>query len=344
MRVNRSDITVLVTATGGPAGLAALRSLQETGRFNLIATDADPLAPSLYIQNIKTYVLPMANDKKYIEKLIEICRKNNVKIILPCSDEEICILSKKKNLITNHSIELPIPNYNTVMKARDKWITIKTLAGTKINLPKTFAPNNLKELKTAVQSLGLPIVVRPRVSRGARGIHYCYSKAEAVLAFKQLRNKYKKIIVQEFIPGSLGSVYVVQTLFNKHHVVIAASVMQKLREKPPTGGVATAGKTVHNKELLTLGVSAIEKIGSWVGPAGIEFKINSRDGKPYLMEVNPRLQGVTYLFTRAGINFPYLWTLIALGENPKPKFKYVEGLYFSRLWNDLTFNRLLKVS
>jgi carbamoyl-phosphate synthase large subunit len=328
--------TILVTATGGPSGLAAIHSLQEIEEFTLVAVDADPLASGLYTRGVKSYSVPLAKDRSYVGRLLEICKKENVNVVLPCSDEEMHVMSKAENKQPFHrlGIEVPISEYELVMKASDKWKMLETISKFGIKIPETFSPPTLREFKGVLRKMDFPVVVRPRISRGSRGVTYCANKGEATTAFKVLKRMYGGVIVQEFISGGRGSVFVVQTLWDKQHQLCAAAVMQKLLERPPTGGVALAGKTVHDDHLLNLGASIVEKLGPWIGPAGIELKINSSDGHPYVMEVNPRFQGVIYLFTKAGINFPYLWVLVALEEEIAPQFKYEER-FFIRYWNDI---------
>lgn len=330
--------TVLVTATGGPAGLAAVRSLLKVGNFKIVSVDADPFAPGLYLTEVKSYTVPFANEEKYITRLLRVCKKEKVEVVLPCSDEEILKLSKHKQFFSSKGIQLPIADYSFIAKASDKWKMLEAISKSDIRVPKTFSPYALDEFENAIKKTGFPLVIRPRISRGARGVTYCENKDEAKFTFKLLRKNYGKVIIQEFIPGKSGSVFVVQTLWNHQHKLCACAVMQKLRERPPTGGVATAGKAVHDDNLRDLGASIVERLGAWVGPAGIEFKVNELDGQPYVMEVNPRLQGVTYLFTEAGINFPQLWVLIAFNQKFPPKFAYQE-LYFTRTWVDATIDK-----
>jgi carbamoylphosphate synthase large subunit len=330
--------TVLVTATGGPAGLAAVRSLLKVDNIKIVSVDADSFAPGLYLTEVKSYTVPLATEENYLAKLLHVCKKENVKVVLPCSDEETLELSKRKQFFNSKRIQLPIADYNVIAKASDKWKMLNAISRSGIRAPKTFSPNTLNEFKNAIKQIGFPLVVRPRISRGARGVTYCENKGEAEFAFKQLRKNYGKIIIQEFIPGKNGSVFVVQTLWNHQHKLCACAVMQKLRERPPTGGVATAGKTVYNDHLRNLATSIVQRLGPWIGPAGVEFKVSKLNGQPYVMEVNPRLQGVTYLFTEAGINFPHLWVLIAFNQGFPPKFEYKE-LYFTRTWIDLTLGQ-----
>jgi len=330
--------TVLVTATGGPAGLAAVRSLLKVGNFKIVSVDADPFGSGLHLKGVKPYTVPFANQEEYVPKLFDVCEKENVEIVLPCSDEEILELSKHKQFFNSKGIQLPVASHNVIANASDKWKMLETISEYGIRAPQTFSPRTLNEFKNAIKQTSFPLVIRPRISRGSRGVTYCDNKGEAECAFKLLRKNYGKIIVQEFIPGESGSVFVVQTLWNHQHRLCACAVMQKLRERPPTGGVATAGKTVHDNHLRNLGESIVEKLGPWVGPAGVEFKVSKLNRQPYVMEVNPRFQGVLSLFTEAGINFPHLWVLMAFNQEFHPRFEY-EELYFVRTLVDLTISR-----
>jgi len=329
--------SVLVTATGGPAGLNAVRSLQEAGGFRIVSVDADPLASGLYIKGVKPYAVSLAREKGYSAALMRICKKEKVNVILPCSDEEILALSKDKELFNGQGISLPIPDHKLVLRASDKWKMLKAISKLEVRIPKTFSPSTPDEFEDALKQIDFPLVVRPRISRGGRGVTFCKDSEAAKLAYKLLKQEYRDLLVQELVPGGPGSVHVVQTLWDMHHRLCAAAVMQKLRERPSTGGVALAGKTVHDNKLRNIGVSVVQRLGPWVGPAGVEVKVSSLDKKPYVMEVNPRLQGVVYLFTRAGINFPHLWVLIALNEKVVPQFEYKEK-YFLRHFSDLAID------
>jgi carbamoylphosphate synthase large subunit len=320
---------ILVTATGGLAGLNAVHSLQEAGAFKIVSVDAEPFAPGLYMEGVKPYVVPLAKERHYSSTLLKICEKEKVNVVLPCSDEEVLALSRDKDFFSRKGIAVPISDYKIVLRASDRWTMLKAISKLKVKTPKTFSPSTQSEFESALKQIDFPLVVRPRVSRGARGITYCQDREAAALAFKLLKQEYENVIVQELVPGGPGSVHAVQTLWDKHHKLCAAAVYQKLREKPPTGGVSWAGRTVHNDKLKDLGVSIMQKLGPWIGPAGVEFKVSSSDNQPYVMEVNPRLQAHQFFLAKAGINFVYLWLLIALNGKVAPQFEYEER-YFIR--------------
>ena len=59
------------------------------------------------------------------------------------------------------------------------------------------------------------------------------------------------------------------------------------------------------------------ELGGWRGPVNLEFKRHARTGQFYLLEVNCRLNGYSYLFTMNGLNFPAaVVDLLVSGETP----------------------------
>ena len=104
--------------------------------------------------------------------------------------------------------------------------------------------------------------------------------------------------------------------------------LKKLKENPPSGGVAQAGITVKNKTLNQIGTAIMKNIKGWRGPFVAEFKYYKN--KYYFMEVNPRLFGYTALAAEAGINFPLLICNILEGKKFSYSDDYKQGLCFLR--------------
>jgi predicted ATP-grasp superfamily ATP-dependent carboligase len=70
------------------------------------------------------------------------------------------------------------------------------------------------------------------------------------------------------------------------------------------GGGGNAGAIVDEPELLRQARAVIAALGGWAGPVNLEFKRHRDNGRFYLMEVNCRLNGYSYLTTMNGLNFP----------------------------------------
>ncbi|MCS4541310.1 MAG: ATP-grasp domain-containing protein [Euryarchaeota archaeon] len=326
-------ITVLLSGSGGPAGLGAIKSLKEIKerKIGIIGVDADPFAPGSFLVD-KFYTVPKAFEQNFVDKLFRICKREKIDVIIPTVDDEIFVLSNIKQKFESEDIRLLIPDHKTFLKAYDKGLTVKTAEENGIDVPKTFFPNNSIELKKISKQLGSPFVVRPRISHGGRGIFYVETIAEATAAFNWLKREGSIPMVQQYVKR--GSVYSVATLFDRRSELVAVGTMKKLREKPPSGGVAWAGETVKNPKIQKLGIKIIKSFENWVGPATAEIKFDGKNA--YLMEVNPRLWGYNYLMTKAGINFPYLTVKLALNEKVKVG-NYRTGLKFVRVWEDVVY-------
>ncbi|MBE9571532.1 MAG: ATP-grasp domain-containing protein [Proteobacteria bacterium] len=96
--------------------------------------------------------------------------------------------------------------------------------------------------------------------------------------------------------------------------VFARFAHQRIREKPPGGGVSVLCQSISPpREALEAATSLMKSLG-WFGPAMVEFKWDRRDNKPKLMEVNGRFWGSLQLAISSGIDFPYLLYCLASGE------------------------------
>jgi predicted ATP-grasp superfamily ATP-dependent carboligase len=86
-------------------------------------------------------------------------------------------------------------------------------------------------------------------------------------------------------------------------------------------------------QLVDRGLRLLRDLG-WQGVAMLEFKTDSRTGRPYLMEINGRLWGSLQLAVDAGVDFPALLVSCALGERPaRPSYRV--GVRNRWWWGDV---------
>ncbi len=110
------------------------------------------------------------------------------------------------------------------------------------------------------------------------------------------------LLVQEEIPGVGAGVFI---LMDRHNV-LAAFAHRRVREKPPSGGVSVCRETGRlAPDLLEMSRALLEQLG-WRGAAMVEYRVDERDGRPVLMEVNGRFWGSLQLAIDAGVDFPAL--------------------------------------
>jgi predicted ATP-grasp superfamily ATP-dependent carboligase len=87
-------------------------------------------------------------------------------------------------------------------------------------------------------------------------------------------------------------------------------------------------------ELRALG-SIFFKESHYRGVGSAEFKLDERDGKLKLIELNPRYWQQNALATACGMNFPLVDYLEATGQGPKIQQEHVAGIKWVNRYMDL---------
>ncbi len=139
------------------------------------------------------------------------------------------------------------------------------------------------------------------------------------------------LILQECIAGPGAGLF---ACYDRGRA-IALFCHQRLREKPPWGGVSVLSESAPlDPDLVGAGTRLLDALG-WHGVAMVEFKRDARDGTPRLMEINARFWGSLQLAVDAGVDFPNLLVDAAFGVSPAEPPAYKVGVRNRWLMGDL---------
>jgi carbamoyl-phosphate synthase large subunit len=293
-----APLRVLVTGAGGPAAIAAMKSLRAEESVQLIAADMDPWAAGLYLTPERTLV-PAGAAPEFTAVLLDRCRALGVDVVLPTVDAELLPLARARAEYAAAGVALLLAPAAALDVILDKLTLAEHCAGV-VAVPRTelFGPS----LDPA--SWTYPAVVKPRRGSGSRGVIIVDSAAELAAL-----DRSPALIVQEFLPGEE---YSVDVLADASGHVIAS--VPRLRARVDSG-VSVGGRTVHDPE--------VERFGRVVAQAtGVTYVANVQcrrdvDGVPALLEVNPRMPGTLGLTIASGVDMPRL-ALAALLGRPVP--------------------------
>lgn len=327
---------ILVTGVGGPAGNAVVQSLSRKKNLRIIGADANPFAAGRFGVD-KFYVVPLATDPYFVNALTKISDKEKVKVIIPTVDEEIQVLSKSLKKFEVMDVSIPIPDYETISIATDKWLTVKKMQELGIPVPRTFAPSDRGEFIHAIDSLGIPCIKKPRIGRGGRGFEIISSKEDCKRIME--KNEYNSFILQEYLDGDL---FLAQLLGDGKGNVLTSIIHKRLKTKDKSSGTATSAITVRNSNVKIQGEKLVEGM-KWLGVVSPEFMVSSKYGhdRPFLIEINPRIAGQSHLSTSAGMNLAYYLVMMALGRINYIRISrsYDVGKIFFRVWQDFVFDQ-----
>src|SRR3954447_15758802 len=291
---------VLVTGAGGPAGVAVIRSLLRRGDVEVLAADMDRWASALYLVDAPNRrLVPPGRADDFVDVVRGICRDDGIDVLFPTVDVELPKLAAARDELLADGTVLASPALHTLETCLDKLALARACDRT-VRVPRT----ELLGTPQATSGWDFPVIVKPRRGAGSRGVRTVHSQAELDAVHDE-----EDLIVQELLPGDEFSVDVLAGMDGS---VIAAVPRARLRVD---SGVAVAGVTVHD-DLLIETASAVARAVGLTTVANVQLKRDA-DGRPALLEVNPRFPGAMPLTIAAGVDMPSL-TLDAVLGRPVP--------------------------
>jgi carbamoyl-phosphate synthase large subunit len=303
-------LRVLVTGAGGPAAIAAMKSLRAEDSVELLAADMDPWAAGLYlVPPAARTLIPAGAAPGFADALLTRCRTLGVDVILPTVDAELRPLAYARERFRAAGIDLLLAPAAALDIILDKLLLAEHCAGV-VRVPRTelFGPS------VDPASWTYPVVVKPREGSGSRGVVIVGSAAE--LAERAGLDHSASLIVQEFLPGEE---YSVDVLADAEGRVIAS--VPRLRARVDSG-VSVGGRTVHDPEVEWFGRTVAEATGvTFV--ANVQCK-RDQGGSPALLEVNPRMPGTLGLTIASGVDMPRLALAALLGRPVPEKLDFCE--------------------
>jgi len=318
--------TALVTDGMWRKSLATVRGLARCG-VKVSVGERTWMASALFSRYAsKRYVYPSVTlyPDKFMDWLEGKVKSGRYDVLIT-PEEETCLLVGQNFSRISPYVRFPLADHESFLLARNKFRLLSHARELGVVCPTTRLIQTGEDFSQGIHDISFPLVLKPVISTGGRGIYYLLKQSSLNGQFKEMKNKYDDFLMQEYIPGD--QYYGVSVIFNRKNQMRSAFVHKKLRQYPITGGASSYAVSVEYPELVEIAEALLQDIG-WYGPANIEFKIDSRDGRPHLMEVNPRLWGAVQLAIGSGINVPFLLYQLALKGDIEPTFKYAIGVRF----------------
>jgi predicted ATP-grasp superfamily ATP-dependent carboligase len=332
-------VRAIITDTQDRISLSVIRSLGEKGVYvtgvgdkqkHVLSRRGNIGARSKYCKNHLLLPSPHKNPKIFLSELLKLSKNHDV--LIPITTISVDFISKHLDLFRPH-IKIPIPEYKTIYQARNKELLLKLAIANKIPVPKTYFIKSLSEVKEVAKEIKYPAVVKARDEIGLGDIRYTIVNHEKELVSKYLQmHKLQDFpLIQEHIKGQGVGFF---ALFNKNLDPRAVFCHKRIREIPITGGPSSFCESIRDERITDYGIKLLKAL-NWFGVAMVEFKIDSKDNKPKLMEVNPRFWGSLPLAVASGVNFPWLLTKLAVNGDIEPVLSYKEGVKLRFLYADL---------
>lgn len=328
-----SELRVLFATTLVPDDrkvLACVRALGRAGVWAAVASDSlwGEACYSGHVRRRLRYPHPARRPDAFLDALCQHLECHRIVVVLPTNDYTTLAISRFRHRLPA-GVHTALPPAEAIDLARDKARTLALAAELGIDVPATYEPASDEELEEIAAGMAYPCVLKLNSGAGAVGMAFPRSARELLEACRRPRRAadavfdYQRLLIQEYLPGETHDACVMCC-----HGEIRAGLTQHRRWMyPSTGGMGVSVETTYDTALLEQAARILAAL-RWHGPAIVEFRVNPRSGRTSLIEVNGRLGGASDAGIHAGINYPLLWTRLALEGDIRAQPGHQVGLRF----------------
>lgn len=311
-------MNILITSAGTRNKVIQYFKENFNGIGNVIATDMSDIAPAIYDAD-KFFLTPKIDDENYIDKLIEICKKEKVSAVFSLIDPELSLIAKNKDSFLEIGVIPIVSKYEVVELAFDKYEMYKYLISNGFKTAKTYINKEDFYQDLEKKIIDFPVFVKPVRGSASLNISKVTCKKELDLLFEL----YDDLIIQEFLNGQeIGADVYVDPISKK---VVSIFTKEKIKMR---AGETDKARSFKDDKLFSLIISLVEKIGY---EYMIDIDIFKIGDEYYFSEINPRFGGGYPHAYEAGVNFPKM-IINSLNhiENKKKIGEYEENIYMMK--------------
>ena len=310
----------VVLQASGPNALGIVRSLGRAG-IPVIACDHRPGALGLVSRYARAELLPDAatEPERFVDALIDLgTRLPAAGVLFATHDEALAAIGPRESEVGAGFIR-PWSRWDRMRDALAKDAQQAAAARIGFPVPRTMTPEDEGDLEVVARELRFPVVLKPADATGFRR-EFRRQVLEASdageLATQWRRCAVYRPSVSEVIPGDDDALWTLGSYRDATGRPLASFTGRKLRQWPPRFGTARAAEARWDPGLAERCHALLDELG-FHGISQVEVKRDARDGRDYLIEVNPRSWLWIGLATACGVNIPAACYADAVG-GPAP--------------------------
>jgi len=346
----RSVLSLLVTGVGAPGirgTLYALRHNPDGWPVRIIGVDIhQDNAGALLVD--KFYRVPEPEKRDYVEALVDISKREQVVAVLPQTTREIAALSTALVAIEKEGIRVMVSDARAIAAANNKSVVMEVFRWLGLPTAACQLTRGESELVGAVRRFGypeLPVVVKPPVLNGMRGVRVIVAEPWDVRRFlsekpqgleiplEELigilrRGEWPELLVMEYLPGDE---YTVDAFCGSRFAIAVPRKRMSVRS-----GITFHSRTELREDLSEYALSAGRELGlRYV--FGFQFKLDAA-GIPKVLECNPRIQGTMVASVFSGANVVWFGVREVIGDPIDGLSEPLQVSEFLRYWGGVAVN------
>lgn len=333
----RVDVPVVVLNTHH-SGLAIARNLGTLGVrvLGLTSTASFPGNASRWLE-YRPSPDSLLQQEELLSFLQSLAREMNVRpLLLPTRDHDVNFLSSHRaELLERFRIAQPSgPELEPVM---NKALLADCARGAGIAVPESVTVQVPDDIRSS-RALRFPCICKPLYASQWRTAEMWEAvgrqKALKFEGYAELESFYRgicrldpRVTVQEWIEGGEESLQIFGSVCDAGSQIIASFTARKRLQYPPLAGTGIVVEAIPLRDLEEPSRRLLERL-RFRGISEIEYKRDARNGRLYLIEINPRHWDQHGLGAAAGVNLSEALYRDATGQ-PRREMRQTDG---SVLW------------
>lgn len=311
-------------------GLGIIHTLAEIGLNSLAISDSkfNLGASSRYAVGVKC-PSPYSDSDAVIEFLLELGRLLPYGGVILLTDDTYLLLLSRYTEELKQFYQLTFLPYPQLIPVMDKWLQMTTANQYGIPIPETYLVQTTDHLQQ-IQGIQYPLIIKGRFGKD---FYRITGKQVVVINHEEdmkqviIQLAGTQAIVQEFIPGDDSHFYTYGGYFGENGNPIAGFTGRKIHQKPPMFGTCRISESLDHEIVREQGQILLKAL-NYFGASQVEFKLDPRDNKFKLIEVNARFWLWHSLSAYCGVNIAAYAYQHATGESVVHKEAHVPNKYW----------------
>lgn len=319
--------------------LVAIRSLgQKNFRVTALETTAHTSVPAFSSSwcEQSAYIPAAEGTAQYLAYLDEVLAQTRARVVITSSDGTIALLRAHRQRLEERHTRIALAQEPALKQAVDKEQTLALAKELGIGVPPCVIVKTGNDVAAAIAEVGLPVVIKPAESwvdntqhRVRFGTALATTLTEAQVIVEEPLSLGASMLFQPFLPGRREAL----SFLYAHNTTYARFAQWAKRTEPQLGGTSVMRQSIAIPNDIGVQAEKLIRAMDLEGYSEVEFRRDAA-GKPFLMEINPRLSASVEIAVRSGMNFPYLLYQWANGEPIQPVQTYRTGRWMRYLRGD----------
>jgi predicted ATP-grasp superfamily ATP-dependent carboligase len=251
-------------------------------------------------------------DDEWVRAVGGLVERHKIDIVLPVTDFGVEFVVRNKQALSEFAALPPLPDLDLLRLTNDKWSLQCYAQENDFPVPVSVLVGQAGNAMLDNPDLGsikYPALLKPTLLAGGHGIVELKDSSDLARAWADgAVIKGCRYMLQSYVPGADISLY----LYSREGEILAYTLQRSLSNKAHSFGPQKIMEFLDDGKTIELARDLIRAI-KWNGVACIDFRIDLEDDTRKLIDFNPRFGQAILGCLAAGVNFPLIACLDAVG-------------------------------